>query len=111
MEIQWGQVFGGQNGNNTGQRQSGVLIDRHNPCMGIGRADKISVQHIGKFDVIDIVALALGEPGILDAFAGAAKALEVGRAFFAVWSHIVHCAASLAALISLAAERMDLTIF
>jgi hypothetical protein len=49
--------------------------------MGIGRADEIAEQHAGQLQIVDIVALALGEADILDALALAAHALEGGGAF------------------------------
>ena len=44
---------------------------------GRGAAHKISEQHAGKFQVIDVVTLALGEADVFDALALAAHALEL----------------------------------
>src|SRR6056297_116370 len=80
--------------------------------MGMRRADEIAEQHTGQVDVVDVIALALCEAGILHAPPRMAEALELAAALLAAFGgHIVHCAASLAAFISAAAARMARTMF
>ena len=79
--------------------------------MRVRRADKIARQHPVELDVIDIVTLALGEARILDTLAGTTHTLQVGNAVFAGFHIVLHSAASVAAFISAAAARMDLTMF
>ncbi len=50
--------------------------------MRMRRADKIAVQHARQFDIVDIIALALGEADVFDALALAAHAFEGGGALF-----------------------------
>jgi len=68
------------------------------------------MQHTRQLYIIDIVALALREPGIFNPFAGTTHTLEVGNAIFAC-DFVLHCAASLAEFNSDAADRIDFTIF
>ena len=81
--------------------------------MGMRRADEIAVQHAGQLQVVDIVALALGEADVLDALALAAHAFELGFALFPRGSHVVHSAASWNStpLILAAAYWIALTMF
>ena len=60
-----------------------------------GDAHKIAVQHARQLQVVDVIALALSEAGVLDAFALAAHALRLGGALFPRGSQVVHSAASL----------------
>jgi hypothetical protein len=53
-----------------------VAIDRLDPRMRMRRADEIAVQHARQFQIVDIIALALREAGVLDALALAAHAFE-----------------------------------
>ena len=80
MQTKRGQVFGRQNGNHSVQchRSVEVLIDT-TFGMGIGRAHEIAVQHARQFDVVDIIAFALGEPGIFNALAFATHTRRVRR--------------------------------
>jgi hypothetical protein len=111
MQIERTKVIGGQNSDDPGNRHRLFGVDRLDAGMCIGRADEIAEQHAGKLKIVDIVALALGEPRILDALALRTEALEGGGAFGFRGSHLVHCAASLAAFSSAAAARIALTIF
>ena len=81
--------------------------------MGVRRPDEIAVQHARQFQVVDIIALALGEARILDALALAAHAFETGFALFPRGSYVVHSAASLNStpLILSAAYWIALTMF
>ena len=81
--------------------------------MGMRRADEIAVQHARQFDVVDVIALALGEADVFDALALAAHAFELGFALFPRGSHVVHSAASWNStpLILAAAYWIALTMF
>ena len=79
--------------------------------MGIGRTDEITVQHTGQLHVIDVVAFALGETRVLNPLARAAHPLEIGGTLYLIFGKVFHSAASFAAFSSLAAARMDFTMF
>ena len=71
------------------------------------------MQHARQLQIVDVVALALGEADVLDALALAAHAFEFGFALFPRGSHVVHSAASLNStpLILSAAYWIALTMF
>ena len=111
VQAQRAQVIGGQHGDDAGQRLRGIGVDRLHAGVGIGRAHEIAKQHPRHLDVVDVVALALGEAHVLDPLARGAHAFEFLDPLVAGWCLVVHSAASLAAFISAAAARMDLTMF
>src|SRR6202012_5474687 len=83
------------------------------PRMGVRRSHKIAMQHVRQLQIVDILALALGEADVLDPLAFAAHAFELGFALFPRGSHIVHSAASWNStpLILAAAYWIALTMF
>ena len=112
VQTQGPQIVRSQNRNDPVQGECSRCVDRLDPRMGIGRSDKVPEQHPRHFDVVNVVAFALCETGILDALALAAHATQRFDALLACNSCIVlHSAASLDALISAAAARMDFTMF
>ena len=111
VQVERFEILGGQNRQHAGMRQRGLGIDRCHAGMGIGRPDEIAEQHAWQVDIVDVIALALGEAHILDAAARGPEALELGGTFGLCRAHLVHCAASLAAFISAAAAMIALTMF
>ena len=105
------EIGGGKHRMNTRKRHRLFGVDRLNPRMGIGRADKIAKQHAGKFQVIDVVALALGETSVFDPLARGAQAVQRGNAVFLRRGCFVHYADSFISLIFAAAARMAFTMF
>ena len=81
--------------------------------MGMRRAHEIAVQHARQLQVVDVVALALGEADVLDPLALAAHAFEGGFTLFPRGSQVVHSAASWNStpLILAAAYWIALTMF
>src|SRR5258708_29160030 len=81
--------------------------------MGVRRTDKIAVQHARQFQIVDVIALALGEADVLDPLALAAHAFECGGALFPRGSEVLHSAASWNStpLILAAAYWIALTMF
>src|SRR5574343_1000574 len=110
MQVEGRKVGGGQHRDDAGQSLGRIGVDRLDAGMGIGRADEIAEQHAGQLDVIDIVALALGEADVLNALAAGTHAFQVGDTFFAGGGQVVHSAASLV-FISFAADMIALTMF
>jgi hypothetical protein len=111
VQAQRCQVGGGQHGDHARQRLGGIGVDRLDAGMGIGAADEIAEQHALHLDVVDVVALALREPHVLDPLAAGSEALEVGNAVFdlvGVWSFIRRPPSR---FISAAAARIALTMF
>ena len=104
------EIGTGENGDHAGHRAGGFGIDGDDPAMGDRRADKGRMNHPRQLDVVDVIAFALGEPGVLDPLAGASEPLEIGGACFAI-VQVFHSAASLAEFISAAAASTDLTMF
>src|SRR4029079_9493330 len=100
-------------GEHAGHLQRLFRVDRFHPRMRMRRADEGAVQHARQFDVVDVIALALREAGVLDPLALAAHALEGGGALFPRGSQVVHSAASLSStpLILAAAYWIALTMF
>ncbi len=64
--------------------------------MGVRRANEIAENHARQFQVVDIIALTLGEANVLDAFALAAETFEFFGASGALGFNSLdgHCAAS-----------------
>ena len=110
VQVQGCEVGGRQHRHHTGQGAGGIGVDRLYAGMCVRAAHEIAKQHALHFDVIDIVALALGKADILDAFAAAAQTFKLFDPFVTGWGLVVHSAASLA-FISLAAARIALTMF
>ena len=112
-EVDGLQRFGGDHRQHARHLQRLFRVDRFDARMGVRRADEIAVQHARQLQVVDIIALALGEAGVLDALALAAHAFERGGALFPRGSHVVHSAASLNStpLILSAAYWIALTMF
>ena len=69
-------------------------VDRLDARMGVRRAHEVAVERPRQLEVVDIIALALDEADVLDAFALAAEALELFGAFFGCGRDRVHSAAS-----------------
>ena len=111
MQAERFEVFGGQHCHHAGQSHRRIGIDRFHAGVGIGRAHEVAVQHARQLYVIDVIALALGKTGVFHAFARAAHAFQIGNPVVAGWGLVVHCAASLAAFISAAADKIDFTMF
>ena len=97
MQAERLKVGGGQNSDDTRQSLCPRGIDADDAGMGMRRTDEIAKQHAGQLDVVDIVALALGEAYVFDALALAAHALELFGALGAIdidLDLLVHSAAS-----------------
>ena len=112
-EVDGLQRLGGDHREHARHLQRLLGVDRLDARMGVRRADEIAMQHARQLQVVDIVALALGEADVLDALALAAHAFEFGFALFPRGSHVVHSAASLNSvpLILAAAYWIALTMF
>ena len=76
MKAERLQVGGGQNRQHAGKRLGPRSVDRLDLGMAVGRTGKVAVDHPGQFEIVDIVALALNEPDVLDALALAAESFE-----------------------------------
>jgi hypothetical protein len=111
VQAKRGQIGGLQHRDHARHGQGRGGIHRLYPRMGILAADEIAVDHSCHLDIVDVVALALGKAGVLHPLARRTHAFQVGGAGDLVWGQVVHCAASLAVLISVAACRMALTMF
>jgi hypothetical protein len=94
MQAERLQIGRGEHGDHAGQRLRLAGIDLPDPGMAVGRADEIAVQHAGQLQIVDIVALALGEADVLDALALAAQSLQALGALLGGQRHLVHSAAS-----------------
>ncbi len=95
-EIDALEVLGGQHREHAGHGLGLRGVDLHDPGVSMARAMEVAVQHPRQLDVVDVIALALGEAHVLDALALAAHALE----FFGALERsgkggVVHSAASL----------------
>ena len=64
--------------------------------MGVRRAHQIAIERARQLQVIDVIALALDEADVFDAFAFAAEALQLLGPLFRCRRDRVHSAASLA---------------
>jgi hypothetical protein len=106
------EVGGGQDGEDARHLERGLLVDGDDAGVGVGAADEIAEEHARQLDVVDVVALALGEARILDALARGAHALQLLDAVLAADRGLVgHSAASTLAFITVAAARIDFTMF
>ena len=79
--------------------------------MAIGRADEIAEHHAREFQIVDVIALALGEADILDPFALGAETFKLLGPRFGRFNLGAHSAASLAWLMRSAAARIAFTMF
>ena len=77
MQLERLQIGGGQHRLDARQLERCLLVDRFDAGVAIGRADEIAEQHAGQFEIVDIIALALGEADVLDALAPGAEAFEL----------------------------------
>ena len=103
VQAQRLQFLGRQNGENSGHFHSCGRVDADDLCVRIWRAHKVAKKHPIQLDIIDIIALALGETCIFHPFARTSQTFEVLNALFAACYFVFHSAASLAAFISAAA--------
>ena len=112
-QIDGFQRLGGDDGQYARHLQRLFRIDRFDARVRMRRTDEIAMQHARQLQIVDVVALALGEADVLDALALAAHAFEFGFALFPRGSHVVHSAASLNStpLILSAAYWIALTMF
>ena len=112
-EVDGFQRLGSNHRQHAGHLQRLFRVDRFDARMSVGRADEIAVQHARQLQIVDIIAFALGEAGVLDALAFAAHAFEFGFTLFPRGSHVVHSAASWnwTPLILAAAYWIALTMF
>ena len=94
-EVDGLQRLGGDDRQHARHFQRLGVVDLLDARMRVRRADEIAVQHARQLQVVDVIALALGEANILDPLALAAHAFELGFALFPRGSHVVHSAASL----------------
>jgi hypothetical protein len=69
VEAEGGEVGGGEHREDARHLERRVLVDRHDAGVGVGAADEIAEEHSGQLDVVDVVALALGEAGVFHALA------------------------------------------
>ena len=95
----------------AGDGQRRLLVDPLDARVAVRRAHEVTEHHARELDVVDVVALALGEPCVLDALARAAEALELLDTLLGGRNLLAHSAASLAAFICVAAARIALTMF
>src|SRR5215813_3793122 len=107
MQIERLQVLGGKHSFDTRQLDRRLLIDRFDKGVAIRRADEIAEQHARKFEIIDIIALALCKTNVLDPLSPGAEAFEFLRARPGRLDFGGHSAAS---LIRSAAARIALTM-
>ena len=111
VKVKRREISRRQNSNHTVYRHRLGRIDGFDPRVSIGRTDEIAVQHAGQFHVIDVVAFALGETSVLNPLARATHPLEICGTLYLIFVQVFHSAASFAAFSSLAAARMDFTMF
>ena len=104
VELEGLKIGGRQYGDNTGNREGRLGINRLDARMTVWRTDKVAEQHARQLHVIDVVALALGKPCILDALALAAESLQFRRPFCGARRFHGYSAASLGARSCSAAE-------
>ncbi len=93
-EVDALELFGGEHGEYAGDFQRLRRVDLLDAGMSVRRAVEIAIEHAGQFQVVDVVALALGEADVLDALALAAHAFEFFGAFGGGGGLVVHSAAS-----------------
>ncbi len=113
-EIDALELLGGEHGDDAGHGLGLRRVDVLDARMGAAGAMKIAVQHARQFEVVDVIAAALGEAHVLDALALAAHALQLlGALDGGGRGRGVHSAASLYStpLIFAAAYWMALTMF
>ncbi len=111
VQIERLEVGGGQDRLDARHLERRLLVDPLDPRMAVRRADEVAEQHAGQLDVVDIVALALGEAGVLDPLPGAAQAFQLRAALARARNRGVHSAASRCAFSWSAAARTALTMF
>src|SRR3974377_1781912 len=88
------QRLSGDHRDNTGKGRGLGGVDLLYARMGVRRAGKVTIEHAGQFDVIDVIALSLRETNVLDALPFAAHTFALGRPFAGGGSHVAHSAAS-----------------
>ena len=93
-EVDGLQYLGGDHRDDAGHCGGLRGVDLLDAGMGVRRAVEFAIQHAGQFDVVDVIAFALGETDILDALALTAHAFELDGAFGGGGGHVVHSAAS-----------------
>ena len=93
-EVDALEFLGGEHGEHARHLQRLGRVDLLDAGVGMRRAVEIAVQHAGQFQVVDIIALALGEADVLDALAAAAHAFQLFGAFGGGGGLVVHSAAS-----------------
>ena len=112
VQVQGFQILGGQHREHPGRGERRILVDALDAGVPVGGADEVAEHHARQLDVVHVVALALGEAGVLDALARAAETLELLDALLGGGGSLfAHCSVSLAAFISSAAARIALTMF
>ena len=112
VQVQGLQVVGGEDGVHARQRLGLADVDALDPGVAVGAADEVAMQHPRQADIVDIVALALDQAGVLLALSGAADAAQ-GRLALLVAQHRcgAHSAASLTDCSSAAACCTALMMF
>ena len=93
-EVDGFQHLGGQHRDDAGHRRGFRGVDLLDAGVGVRRAHQVAVEHAGQFQIVDVIALALGEADVLDALSLAAHAFELFGAFGGGGGHVVHSAAS-----------------
>src|SRR6516162_8761132 len=115
MQLQWLQIVGCEHRLDSRQCQRRILVVRFDTGMAERRADEIAEQRARQLDVVDIVALALGEANVFDALASGAEAFELlgprCGGLDCGFDFGGHSAASPALSIVSAAARIALTMF
>ena len=113
VEVEGLQVLRGQHRGDPGERLRGLRVDGLDAGVAVGGADEVAEEHARHLDVVHVVALALGEAGILHPLSFTAEALELLGPRFGAFrlDRVGHHAASFAELSSSAAARTALTMF
>ena len=111
VQAQRLEIGRGQHGMDTRECQRLFGVDCLHPRMRIWRADEVTEQHARQLQVVDIIALTLGETCVLDPLARGSEAVQRGDALFLRRGSFVHYADSFISFIFAAAARMAFTMF
>ena len=93
-EVDGFQHLGGQHRDDAGHRRGLGGVDLLDAGVAVRRAHQVAVEHAGQLQIVDVIALALGEADVFDALSLAAHAFEFFGAFGGGGGHVVHSAAS-----------------
>mmetsp|Transcript_1089 Transcript_1089/g.2920 ORF Transcript_1089/g.2920 Transcript_1089/m.2920 type:complete len:772 (+) Transcript_1089:648-2963(+) len=112
VQLERLEVVGSQHRVHAGDGERGRLVDALDAAVRDRRTHDVHVQHAGHLDVVDIVALALNEAGVLLAQTALAHALQGGAALEQLRvSRCVHAASFWVSRSLTAAYSTALTMF